>query len=65
VAVVTLGVGVPEEDVVGKQDCAGCNRAYGVPEEDVVGKQNGAAMIGSRGWAQECQTMTYYRKMQP
>ena len=38
--------GVPEEDVVGKQD------GVGVPEEDVVGKQDGA---GSRRWAQECQ----------
>jgi len=25
-AVVTLGVGVPEEDVVGKEDGAGCRR---------------------------------------
>ena len=40
VAVVTLDVGVPEEDVFGKQDGAECNRAVGVPEEDVVGKQD-------------------------
>jgi len=47
-------VGVPEEDVVGKQDGAGCNRAVGVPEEDVVGKQDGAVRIGSRRGPQEC-----------
>jgi len=40
--VVTLGVGVPEEDVVGKQDGAGCNGAVAVYEEDMVGKQDGA-----------------------
>jgi hypothetical protein len=30
VAVVTLAVGVPEEEVVVKQDGAGCNRDVGV-----------------------------------
>ena len=41
VAVVTLTVGVPEEDVVGKQHCACCNRDVGVLEKEVVGKQVG------------------------
>ena len=39
---VTLAEGVPEEDVVGKQDGARSNRDVGVPEEEVVGKQEGA-----------------------
>ena len=47
VAVVTLAVGVSEEDVFGKQDGACCNRV-GVPEVEVVGKQGGALRIGSR-----------------
>jgi len=42
VAVVTLVVGVPEEDVVGKQDGAGCNRDVALGEKEVVGKQDGA-----------------------
>ena len=46
--VVNLAVGVPDKDVVGKQDCAGCNLAVGVPEEDVVGKEDGSVRIGSR-----------------
>jgi len=46
VAVVST-VGVPEEDVVGKQDGAYCNREVGVPEEDVVEK-NDAVRIGCR-----------------
>ena len=29
------------EDVVVKQDDAGCNRDVGVPEEDVFGNQHG------------------------
>ena len=33
--VVNLFGGVPEEDVVVKQDDAGCNRYVGVPEVDV------------------------------
>ena len=41
-------VGVPDEEVVGKQVGAGCNPAYGGSEEDVVGKQDGAVRIGSR-----------------
>ena len=40
-AVETLAVRVPEGDVVGKQDIAGCNRDVGKPEEDVFGKQDG------------------------
>jgi len=35
-------VGVPEEEVVGKQNGAGCNLAYGRSEEYVVRKQDGA-----------------------
>jgi hypothetical protein len=42
VAVVTLVVGVSKEDVVWKQDGAGCNPEVGVPEEDVFGKHDGA-----------------------
>jgi len=42
VAVVTLVVGVPEKDVVGKQDGAGCNQDVGLREKEVVGKQDGA-----------------------
>jgi hypothetical protein len=34
-AVVNLAGGVPEEDVVVKQEDACCNRDVGVPEEDV------------------------------
>jgi len=48
-------VGVPEEEVVGKQNGACCNPDGGVPEEDVVRKQEGAVRIGSR-WPNECQT---------
>ena len=33
--VVTLDGGVPEEDVVLKQDEAGCNIEVGIPEDDV------------------------------
>jgi len=40
VVVVTLAVGVAEEDVVGKQVCAVCNLDVGVPEENVFGKQD-------------------------
>ena len=32
-------MGVPEEDVVGKENGAGCNSAVGVPEEYVVGNK--------------------------
>ena len=46
-------VGVPEE-VFGKQDGAGNNRAYGVSEDDVVGKRDGSVTKGRR-WQQECQ----------
>ena len=42
VAVVTLAGGVPEEDVVVKQDDVCCNRDVGGPEEDAARKQNGA-----------------------
>ena len=38
--VVTLDGGVPEEDVVVKQDGACFNHDVGVPEEEVVGKQD-------------------------
>ena len=41
-AVITLAVGVPEEDEIGKQDDEGCIRDLEVPEEEVVGKQDGA-----------------------
>jgi len=54
VAVVTLVVGVPEEDVIGNQDGAVCNRAYGGPDEDVVGKQDCSVTKGSR-WPQDFQ----------
>jgi len=53
VAVVTLALRVPEEDVVGKQVGACCNRDVGVPEEDVFGKRDGALRIGSRRRQQE------------
>jgi len=56
VAVVTLAVVVPDEDVVGKKYVACCNRDVGVPEVDVFGKQDGAVRIGSRRWPQDCQT---------
>ena len=52
-AVVTLAVGVAEEDIVGKQVGAVCNLDVGVPEEDVDGKKVGAVRIGR--WPQECQ----------
>ena len=35
-------MGVTDENVVVKQDCAGFNRDVGVPQEVVVGKQDGA-----------------------
>jgi len=35
VAVVTLAGGVPEEDVVVKQEYVCCKRDVGLPEEDV------------------------------
>ena len=35
-AVLTLAVEVPEEDVVGKQDGVGCNPDVGVPEEEIL-----------------------------
>ena len=38
VAVVTLVLGVAEEDMVGKQNGAGFIRDVGVPEENVVEK---------------------------
>jgi len=38
VAVVTLAEGVPEEDVVGKQDGECCKREVRVPEQKVFGK---------------------------
>jgi hypothetical protein len=40
VTVVTLSVGVPEEDVVGKQDGELCKRDVRVPEKDMFEKQN-------------------------
>ena len=39
-AVETLAVGVPEEDLVGKQDGECCKRDVRVPEEEVLGKQD-------------------------
>jgi len=48
-------VGVPEEDVVGKQAAAVVSLAVGVPEGDMVGKENGAVRICSRRWPQDCQ----------
>ena len=36
VAVVTLAVGFPEEDLVGKQDGMCCNLDVRVPEKEVV-----------------------------
>ena len=54
-AVLTLAVGVPEEDVDGNQNGACCNPDAGVPEENVVRKKDCAVMIGSRRWPQECQ----------
>jgi len=47
-------VGVPEENVVGKQNGACRNPDGGVPEKDVVGEQDGAVRIGSRRWPQDC-----------
>ena len=54
VAVVTLACGVLEEDVIGKQVGAVCNRTYGGPEEDVDGIQVGSVTKGSR-WPQDFQ----------
>jgi len=47
VAVVTLAVGLAEQDMVGKQVGAVCNIDVGVSEEDLVGKQDGPLRIGS------------------
>ena len=47
VADVTLDGGVPEEDVLLKQDGAGCNRDVGVPEEDVYVNQDCAICNGA------------------
>ena len=44
-----------EEEVVVKQNGAGCNRSYGGTEEDVVQKQDGEVNIGIRRWPQEGQ----------
>jgi len=41
--VVNLAGGVPEEDVVVKQDDVVGKRDVGVPEEDVFGNQDGAS----------------------
>ena len=41
--VVTLDGGVPEEDVVVKQDVKVCNRDKGVPEKDVFVNHDGAS----------------------
>ena len=38
-AVITLGLGVPDEDVVVKQDIVGCNRDVEVAEEEILGKK--------------------------
>ena len=46
-AVVTLAVGLAEQDMVGKQVGAVCNLDVGVSEEDLVGKQDGPLRIGS------------------
>jgi hypothetical protein len=43
-------VGVPEEDVVLKQDGAGCNRSYGGSDEFVVRKQDSNDWIRIRRW---------------
>ena len=51
-ALLTLGVGVPVEDVVGKQDSAGCNRDVGLPEEEVVEKQDDAGCNREYGGSQ-------------
>jgi len=53
VAVVTLAVEVPEENVFGKQDDACCNRDVVVPEEEVVGKQDGAGCNRVYGGSEE------------
>ena len=46
-AVVTLAVGLAEQDMVGKHVGAVCNLDVGVSEEDLVGKQDGPLRIGS------------------
>ena len=46
-AVVTLSVGVTEEDVLVKQDGARCNGDVGFPEEDVYVIQEGAIFKGA------------------
>jgi len=46
-------VGVPEQDVFGKQDGAVCNRDLGMPEEEVVGKQDGAVCNRTLGVPEE------------
>ena len=52
-AVATLAVGVSQEDVVRKQDGAGCNRKVSMPEEIVVRKQDGAGSIREYGGSEE------------
>ena len=55
-AILTLDGGVPEEDVVVKQEEACCNRDVGVPEEDVEGKLVGPVRTGSNRCPHVCQT---------
>ena len=59
--IVTVKFRVPEEEMFGKEDGAGCTLVYGVSEEDVVGKQYDALRIGSR-WPQQYQPCTLVQK---
>ena len=52
-AVVILAVGVPEEDVVGKQDGACSNRHVGMPEKEMFGKQDSAGCNRAYGGSEE------------
>ena len=52
-AVVTLAVGVPQLDMVGKQNGASYKRDVGVHEEEVVGKQDGADFNRPYGGSEE------------
>ena len=44
---------VPEEEVVWKQDGAGCNRYVGVPVEVVLRKEDGACSYRAYGGSEE------------
>jgi len=53
VVIVSIDVGVPEEDVVGKQVRVRCNRDLGMPEEEVAGKHDVAGCNQAYGGPEE------------